>query len=71
MLSLGTRFSGGIDSVRLMVGLDDLEGLLQLNNSMILMHIVVGNKHEFKICVQLQAYDLAGIKETWWDGTHD
>ena len=29
MQSLGTRFSGGIVSVRLMVGLDDLEGLLQ------------------------------------------
>jgi len=29
MRSLGTWFSGGIDSVRLMVGLDDLEGLLQ------------------------------------------
>ena len=25
----GTWFSGGMDSVRLMVGLDDLEGLLQ------------------------------------------
>jgi len=29
MRSLGTWFSGGIDSVRLMVGLHDLEGLLQ------------------------------------------
>ena len=29
MQSLGTWFSGGIDSVRLMVGLDDLDGLLQ------------------------------------------
>jgi len=28
MQSLGTWFSDGIDSVRLMVGLDDLEGLL-------------------------------------------
>jgi len=29
MQSLGTRFSGGIDSVRLMAGLDDLDSLLQ------------------------------------------
>jgi len=29
MQSSGTWFSGGIDSVRLMFGLDDLEGLLQ------------------------------------------
>jgi len=29
MRSLGSWFSGGIDSVRLMVGHDDLEGLLQ------------------------------------------
>jgi len=39
MWSLGTWFSGGIDSIRLMVGLDDLEGLLQpkrLYDSMLL-----------------------------------
>jgi len=29
MQSLGTWFSGEIDSVRLMVGLNDLDGLLQ------------------------------------------
>jgi len=29
MQSLGMWFSGGIDSIRLMVGLYDLEGLLQ------------------------------------------
>jgi len=29
MQSLGTWFSGGIESVRLMVGLDDLDSLLQ------------------------------------------
>jgi len=29
MQNLGTWFSGGIDSVRLMVGLDDLYGLPQ------------------------------------------
>jgi len=29
MQSLRTWFSGGTDSIRLMVGLDDLEGLLQ------------------------------------------
>jgi len=29
MLRLGTCFDGGIDSVRLSIGLDDLDGLLQ------------------------------------------
>jgi len=29
MQNLGTRFSGGMDNVRLMVGLNDLEGLIQ------------------------------------------
>ena len=29
MWCLGTWFSGGLDSVRLMVGLDDLRGLFQ------------------------------------------
>jgi len=31
MQTLGTKFSVGIDSVRLMLGLDDFEGLLQPN----------------------------------------
>lgn len=32
----------------------------------------MGNKHdEIQICVQLQGYKLAGIAETWWDGSHD
>ena len=31
----------------------------------------MGNKHEELVCVQLQGYDLVGITETRWDGTHD
>ncbi|KAK4816349.1 hypothetical protein QYF61_015663 [Mycteria americana] len=32
----------------------------------------IGNKHdELEICVQLQGYDLVGIMEAWWDGSHD
>jgi len=33
MQNLGTWFSGGIDSVRLVAGLNDLEGLLQPKRS--------------------------------------
>jgi len=36
MWHLGTRFSGGLGSVRLTAGLGDLEGLFKLNDSMIL-----------------------------------
>ena len=32
----------------------------------------MGNKHsELEICLQLQGYDLIGIRETWCDGSHD
>ena len=32
----------------------------------------MGNKHdELEIHMQLQSYDLVGITETWWDGSHD
>lgn len=35
-LHLGTRFSGGLRSIRLMVGLTDLNGLSNLSHSVIL-----------------------------------
>lgn len=32
----------------------------------------MGNKREeFKVCVQLQGYDLTGITEAWWDSSRD
>ena len=46
MQSLGTRFSSGLGSVRSMVGLDGLEGLLQpkgFYDSIIILHLRQGS----------------------------
>ena len=32
----------------------------------------VGNKQEkLETCARLQVYDLIGVMEMWWDGSHD
>jgi len=48
MWCLGTRFSGGLGSVQLMIGLDDLKGLFQhkwFQDSIILLYLVLERLH--------------------------
>lgn len=35
------------------------------------VHTLVNNRDEIETCVQLQGYNLVGIMETQWDGSHD